>query len=102
MNKTRYNIGQMVQHKKQGYIGIVVDVDACFQPSGKMNPHIDPQFMSKKGPWYRLLVHDSELITYVDEGDLHHIEISQPIHHPELHHFLIQSLGIYQRKGSTH
>lgn len=102
MNKTRYNIGEMVRHKRQDYIGIVVDIDACFQPSGKINPHINPECMSKKGPWYRLLVHDSELVTYVAEEDLKQIEIPQPIHHPELHHFLMDVSGIYQRRGSTH
>ena len=102
MIKSIFNIGQMVKHRTQGYSAIIIDIDLIFQPSGKLNPHIDPQKMEKKGPWYRLLVHQSKLITYVNEAELEKIFVNIPMTHPKLHDYLTLKSGEYCRKGKLH
>jgi heat shock protein HspQ len=102
MKKTMFNIGQLVKHKTQGYAAIIVDVDLIFQPSGHPNPHIQPNKMQKQGPWYRLLVHESTLITYVEESELEKAFIQAPIHHPKLHDYLTVQLGHFVSKNKIH
>ena len=102
MKTSVFNIGQIVKHKTQGYSGIIVDVDVIFQPSGKINPHIKPEQMQHHGPWYRLLVHQSKLITYVDESELEKIFMDMSIHHPRLYEYLTLKSGEYRLKVKLH
>ncbi len=102
MKTSIFNIGQMVKHKTQGYSAIIVDVDINFQPSGKLNPHIKPGQMKNQGPWYRLLVHQTKLITYVDESELEKIFMQISIHHPKLYEYLTIKSGQYRLKGKIH
>lgn len=102
MKQTRFNIGQLVKHKVHGYQAVIVDVDGLFQPSGHANPHTTQHKFSKSGPWYRLLVHESTLVTYVDETELELIALKQTIAHPNIKDFLIKQSGYYIRKGLSH
>ena len=102
MKQSMFNIGQLVKHKTQGYAAIIVDVDLVFQPSGQPNPHLDPTKMEKQGPWYRLLVHESTLVTYVAESDLEKAFMQAPIHHPKLHDYLNLHLGHFVPKNKIH
>ncbi|NDH09122.1 MAG: heat shock protein HspQ [Gammaproteobacteria bacterium] len=102
MKQTRFNIGQLVRHKMHGYQAVIVDVDGLFQPSGRANPHTIRQKFSKSGPWYRLLVHESNLVTYVDENELELLPSKQAIAHPNIKDFLIKQSGSYIRKGLSH
>ncbi len=102
MKTSVFNIGQIVKHKTQGYSAIIVDVDAIFQPSGKLNPHIRPEEMKNRGPWYRLLVHESKLVTYVDESELEKIFMNISIHHPRLYEYLTLKSGEYCIKCKIH
>lgn len=101
MNTSRFNIGQVVKHKMHGYFAVIIDVDSLFQPSGHMNPHTAQKEFSKPGPWYRLLVNDTELMTYADESDLELIDCDV-ITHPQLKDFLEHESGAYHRKGLSH
>lgn len=103
MKTSRYNIGQVVKHKTHGYSAVIIDVDSLFQPSGHMNPHTAQKEFTKPGPWYRLLVNDTELVTYADESDLELISCDLMISHPQLQDFLVQeTAGQYHRKGISH
>lgn len=102
MKQTRFNIGQLVRHKVHGYQAVIVDVDGLFQPSGHANPHTLNHKFAKSGPWYRLLVHGSKLVTYVDETQLELITCKQSIAHPNLKDFLVKQSGNYIRKGPSH
>ncbi len=102
MNNALFNIGEMLTHKTQGYWAIVVDIDANFQPSGKINPHIQADKLEKKGPWYRLLVHKSSLVTYVSESELEKAFLPGPISHPRLHEYLTLDAGKYRVKTNMH
>jgi heat shock protein HspQ len=102
MKQTRFNIGQLVRHKTHGYQAVIVDVDGHFQPSGHANPHTIHQKFSKAGPWYRLLVHESSLVTYVEETELESSNLKHVIANPNLKNFLVKQSGQYIRKGQSH
>lgn len=102
MKNSRFNIGQVVKHKTHGYDAVIIDIDSLFQPSGSMNPHIAQKEFSKPGPWYRLLVNDTELVTYADESDLELMESELLITHPKLQEYLELDSGEYHRKGGCH
>lgn len=102
MKNSRFNIGQVVKHKTHGYAAIIIDIDSLFQPSGLLNPHTAQKEFSKPGPWYRLLVNDTELVTYADESDLELLDNELMITHPKLQDYLDGHTGEYHRKGGCH
>jgi heat shock protein HspQ len=102
MKESLFNIGQMVKHKTQGYAAVIVDVDLIFQPSGQPNPRVNPDKMEKQGPWYRLLVHESSLVTYVAESELEQAFMQTPIHHPKLMDYLKLNSGHFVPKNIIH
>lgn len=63
----KFNIGDVVLHKKQGYRAVIVDIDPLFQASGRYNPQAEKRDFAHQNPWYRLLVDDTEQMTYVEE-----------------------------------
>ncbi len=63
----KFNVGDIVFHKEQGYRAIIVDIDPLFQASGRYNPQACRRDFSQKRPWYRLLVDNSSQMTYVEE-----------------------------------
>lgn len=70
MLHAKFNLGEVVLHKKQGYRALVVDIDPIFQASGRYNPQATTRTFAHQHPWYRLLVDDSSQITYVEEPHL--------------------------------
>ena len=99
MKTSRYNIGQIVRHRKQAYAAVIVDIDNAFQPSGHLSLYSAQKEFTKPGPWYRLLVNDTELMTYADESDLELLGDELVITHPQLEKFLKHEAGQYCRKG---
>ncbi len=65
--RAKYNIGDWVRHTRQGYRGVIVDVDPLFQASGHYNPQASVREFAGRNPWYRLLVDGSSQVTYVEE-----------------------------------
>ena len=70
MSQAKFNLGEVVLHKQQGYRALVVDIDPIFQASGRYNPQATTRTFAHQHPWYRLLVDDSSQITYVEEPHL--------------------------------
>ncbi|MCH9690135.1 MAG: heat shock protein HspQ [Gammaproteobacteria bacterium] len=66
----KFNIGDVVLHKQQGYRAVIVDVDPIFQASGQYNPQASQRAFAHRNPWYRLLVDNSRQVTYVEESAL--------------------------------
>ncbi len=64
----KFNIGDVVLHKQQGYRAVIVDIDPLFQASGQYNPRATTRDFAHKNPWYRLLVDKSSQMTYVEES----------------------------------
>lgn len=63
----KFNLGDVVLHKKQGYRAVIVDVDPLFHASGRYNPQTQKRTFAHQNPWYRLLVDETRQMTYVEE-----------------------------------
>lgn len=104
MNKTaKFNIGEVVLHKKQGYRAIIVDIDPFFQATTRhhLKAH---QKKFKHIPWYRLLVDNTSLVTYVEESLLQAVP-GKPlafINHPSLGRYLKKNNGRYMKNTKPH
>ena len=103
MSKTaKFNIGDLVIHKRQGYRAVVIDVDPLFQASGRYNPQACKREFSKRNPWYRLLVDNSSQMTYVEECLLDSDENHQSIDNPNIDYYLVKSRGGYHNISRGH
>lgn len=98
----KFNIGDLVVHKRQGYRAVVIDVDPLFQASGRYNPQASKRDFAKRNPWYRLLVDDSNQMTYVEECLLAFDTSLQMIDNPEVEHYLENRQGAYHSIARGH
>lgn len=103
MNKTaKFNIGEIVTHKKQGYRAVIVDIDPLFQASGRYNPQAEKREFSHRNPWYRLLVDESNQMTYVEECHLQLDPNQDAISNPNIIYYLTSSQGSYHSNSNRH
>ncbi|GGI84895.1 heat shock protein HspQ [Legionella impletisoli] len=100
--QARYNIGDVVIHKRQGYRAVVIDVDPLFQASGRYNPQAIKRGFEERDPWYRLLVDESTQMTYVEERLLLPDESECVINNPNVEDYLVISKGHYQSNIKKH
>ncbi len=95
----RFEPGQLVQHRRYGYRGVVVDFDLrCRAPeSWYRKNRTQPE---RDQPWYHVLVDGSTLVTYAAETSLEPDATQQPVHHPLVPHlFDAFAEGLYERNG---
>ena len=78
----RFSPGQIIHHKRFDYRGVIVDVDAQFQGSDEWYEDVAQSRPPKDEPWYRVLVHDNPVETYVAERNLEEDPSGQAINHP--------------------
>lgn len=77
----KFHPGQLVQHSRYGYRGVVVEVDSfCKAPdrwydSNKTQP-------DRNQPWYHVLVHGCDTITYAAQTSLEPDDSGLPVEHP--------------------
>lgn len=88
--KPQYIPGNVVKHNRYGYRAIVVDIDPECQATDEWYYGNQTQ-PSREQPWFHLLVHDSEQVTYVAENNLELEESNCEIKHPLLSYFFVQS-----------
>ncbi|KTD19798.1 heat shock protein HspQ [Legionella londiniensis] len=102
--KAKFNIGDVVVHTKQGYRAVIADVDPLFQASGRYNPQALKYDFCQRNPWYRLLVDNSTLITYVEECLLEKepVGTGSLINNPNVGAYLKQQNGRYTRIMQSH
>jgi heat shock protein HspQ len=98
----QFNIGDLVIHKSSRYRAIVVDVDPLFQASGHYNPQAPKREFATRNPWYRLLVDDSNQMTYVEECMLVADTSELPINNPQVAVYLTELGGHYQAASVKH
>lgn len=84
MIDAEFAIGQLVHHRRFGYRGVVVDVDPEFQLSDEWYEQVARSRPPKDRPWYHVLVHESDQMTYVAERHLEESSDSSPILHPQI------------------
>lgn len=76
-----FRVGQLVRHARYGYRGVVVSRDAqCRAPdswyqANRSQPERDQ-------PWYHVLVHDGEHVTYAAQSSLEPDPSADPVVHP--------------------
>lgn len=78
----KYHIGQIVDHKKFGYRGVVFDVDAQFSGSEEWYETVAKSHPPKDAPWYHVLVDGEEITTYVAERHLAESANYSAVRHP--------------------
>lgn len=98
----KFNIGDFVTHQHLGYKAVIIDVDPIFQASGRYNPQAFKREFATRNPWYRLLVDNSKQVTYVEECLLIKDTSKEKQDHPEIHQYLIETLGSYHHVSAKH
>ncbi|CEK12183.1 heat shock protein HspQ [Legionella hackeliae] len=100
--EAKFNVGDCVIHKQQGYRAVIIDIDPFFQPSGRINPQVFKREFATRNPWYRLLVDESNQMTYVEECLLI-IDLSKNIiDNPQLRNYLYENQGNYRSNSCLH
>jgi len=84
VSEARFAPGQLVRHKRFEYRGVVVDVDATFQLSDEWYEQVARSRPPRDQPWYHVLVHEADHMTYVAERHLERDESDQPVTHPQV------------------
>ncbi len=82
--QAKFAIGQVVHHARFDYRGVVVDIDPVFQLSDEWYDEVAKSRPPKDHPWYHVLVHGSDQMTYVAERHLESIADAAPIEHPQI------------------
>ena len=101
--RARVRVGQPVHHKLFDYRGVIVDVDATFQSSEEWYQAMARTRPPKDSPWYHVLVHNAEHMTYVTERNLEPDLTGEPIRHPALGEFFNGLRdGLYVRQTAAH
>lgn len=98
----KFNIGDYVIHRQQGYRAVVADIDPLFQASGRPNPQAKKREFACRNPWYRLLVDNSSQVTYVEECHLVADKDHERIDNPHVAHYLIEQHGRYECCSKKH
>lgn len=83
----QFYVGQLVHHRLFRYRGVVVDVDPEFQGTEDWYDQVARSRPPKNKPWYHVLVHGSEQMTYVSERNLEPDPSKDLIVHPMVNHF---------------
>ena len=95
----QFAIGQPVRHQLLEYRGIVVDVDPRFRFSTEWFGATMKGEHSSEQPWYHVLVHNTNQLTYVPEEQLLLDASAEEFEHPVLELlFTRDAAGHYQRR----
>ena len=99
----KFGVGQTICHKRFGYRGVVVDVDAQFSGSEEWYTQVARSSPPKDKPWYHVLPHEAKHTTYVAERNLEEDLSGKPIDHPLLDRFFdVFSKGQYRTERAVH
>ena len=82
--RSKFTVGELVQHRMFEYRGVIFDVDASFQGSEEWYDQVARSRPPKDAPWYHVLVHGHTHTTYVAERNLMADPGADPIDHPLL------------------
>ena len=81
-SQAQFALGQLITHRLFGYRGVIFDVDPEFQGSEEWYERNAQSRPPRNQPWYRVLVDDQPLETYVAERNLELDVAPRPIYHP--------------------
>lgn len=83
MGEPRFQRGQLVRHTRLHGRAVIFEV----HPEGGPNDIWPPRPRTVEemdSPWYKILVHGSQLTSFVPETELVEDESGEPIQHPKL------------------
>ncbi|RMA42629.1 MULTISPECIES: heat shock protein HspQ [Paracoccaceae] len=83
----KYNLGQVVRHKKHPFRGVVFDIDPEFSNTEEWYDAIpEGSRPSKAQPFYHLLAENDQTyyVAYVSEQNLVADHTGEPVDHPDL------------------
>ena len=83
-DQSQFEVGDIVQHLKFGYRGVIYAVDLNFAGSEEWYEHVAKSRPPKNRPWYHVLVDGAAHTTYVAERHLEQDRYNIPIQHPLL------------------
>lgn len=84
----RFEVGQLVAHRRFGYRGVIFDVDPQFALSDEWYDQMARSQPPKDAPWYHVLVDGATHTTYVAERNLAADTSRAPVNHPLVHNYL--------------
>ena len=83
----KFSIGQVVNHLRFEYRGVIIDVDATYQGTEEWYHEVARSRPPRDRPWYHVLVHEAEHATYVAERHLELDPNPRRIQHPMLRQY---------------
>ena len=86
-SQAKYNLGQVVRHRKHPFRGVVFDIDAVFANTEEWYDAIPEHSRPRKDqPFYHLLAENdqTEYIAYVSEQNLLTDTSEEPVRHPQV------------------
>ena len=99
----KFQVGELIHHKRFDYRGVVVDVDASFSGTEEWYDTMARSNPPKDEPWYHVLVHQAEHSTYVAERNLEADPTGEPVAHPFLDQFFDKMQnGVYVSLHASH
>ena len=99
----KFQVGELIHHKRFNYRGVVVDVDASFSGTEEWYDTMARSSPPKDEPWYHVLVHQAEHSTYVAEKNLEPDLTGEPVAHPVLNLFFDEMRnGVYVSLHASH
>ena len=99
----KFQVGELIHHKRFEYRGVVVDVDASFSGTEEWYDTMARSRPPKDEPWYHVLVHQAEHSTYVAERNLELDLTGEPVTHPVLDQFFDEMRdGVYVSLHVSH
>ncbi len=84
MPAPRFSPGQLVDHLRFGYRGVIVAVDPVFSLSEAWYQQVARSRPPKDAPWYHVLVDGADQATYVAERHLRQSRDFGQVEHPLL------------------
>ncbi|WP_198023818.1 heat shock protein HspQ [Chelativorans sp. J32] len=90
----KFSIGQVVRHRLFPFRGVIFDIDPQFNNTEEWYQSIPAEVRpSKDQPFYHLLAEneETEYVAYVSEQNLLEDESGEPVRHPQLSEFFIQT-----------
>ena len=95
MSEAKYEIGQVVYHKKYNYRGVVIQVDDTFQMSEDLDEEVVVTDALRRAPWYRVLVNRAKHEAYVAERHLAPDLSEAPVDNPAVGLYFDEFHGTY-------
>ncbi len=97
--RPQFQVGQIVEHRRYGYRGVVVDFDGSCQAQESW--YLKNQTQPKRSqPWYHVLVDGADHTTYAAQENLRPAVDVSPVDHPLVEYFFYGYLqGQYLRNN---